>query len=172
MRKRELEIVVISDIHLGTYGCHAEELNQYLKSINPKKIILLGDIFDLYLFDQKFFKGPQIEFLRIILGMINAGVDVYYLTGNHDEFLRGFEEFNLQNFHKLDKLVLEIGGKRYWFFHGDIFDLSVRGKLGKFATLVGGRAYDFIIVLNKWINILLKKVGGFLKVKEICRFIR
>ena len=128
MKKRDLEIVVISDIHLGTYGCHAEELNNYLKSINVKKLILLGDIFDLYVFDQKYFKGHQIEFLRIVLGLINKGVDVYYLTGNHDEFLRGFEEFSLQNFHKLDKLVMDINGKKHWFFHGDVFDLSVRGN--------------------------------------------
>ena len=159
MKKRELEVVVISDVHLGTYGCHAKELNTYLKSINPKKVILLGDIFDFYVFDQRYFKGDQIEFLRNILGLINSGVDVYYLTGNHDEFLRGFEEFSLQNFHKLDKLVLEFNEKRYWFFHGDVFDLSVRGKFGKFATLIGGRAYDFIIILNKWINVLLKKIG-------------
>ena len=59
MQKRNLDIVVISDVHLGTFGCHAEELNNYLKSINTKKLILNGDIFDgNYSNDMK--EGPSI----------------------------------------------------------------------------------------------------------------
>jgi predicted phosphodiesterase len=50
--KRNLEVVIISDTHLGSYGCHAEELNDYLKSINPKILVLNGDIIDGYVFNE------------------------------------------------------------------------------------------------------------------------
>jgi len=159
MKKRDLEIVVISDVHLGTFGCHAEELNSYLKSINVKTIILNGDIFDGYVFEKKFFDKNQLEFIRIILKMIKKGTIVYYLTGNHDDFLRDFDEIKIENFVKDDKLVLTINGKKHWFFHGDIFDISVQGKIGKLLTKIGGKSYDFIIYLNRKINILLKKIN-------------
>lgn len=157
--KRDLDIVVISDVHIGSFGCHAEELNIYLKSINPKKIILLGDIIDGYVFNVKNFDKHQIQFIRIILGFIRKNVEVYYLTGNHDDFLRNYDDFEIVNFKKSDKLVLDINGKKYWFFHGDLFDISMKGTIGKWLTYFGGKAYDYIIFLNKFINIFLKKIG-------------
>jgi UDP-2,3-diacylglucosamine pyrophosphatase LpxH len=159
MQKRNLEIVVISDVHLGTYGCHAEELNKYLKSINTKNLILNGDIFDGYVFEKKHFDRNQLEFIRTILNMIKNNTKVYYLTGNHDDFLRDFDDINLNNFIKDDKLILTINDKKYWFFHGDIFDISVQGKIGKFLTMFGGKSYDFIIYLNRKINLFLKKIN-------------
>jgi UDP-2,3-diacylglucosamine pyrophosphatase LpxH len=159
MDKRNLEIVVISDIHLGTYGCHAEELNNYLNSIKTKKLILNGDIFEGYVFERKNFDKHQFEFIRIILKFLKKGTEVYYLTGNHDDFLRDFDDLNFQNFHKSDKLILEIKGEKYWIFHGDIFDMSVQGKLGKFLTFIGGKSYDFIIYINRKLNQILKKIG-------------
>ena len=157
--KRKLEMVVISDVHIGSFGCHAEELNIYLKSIKPNKIILLGDIIDGYVFDKRNFDKHQVQFFRIILYFIKDNVEVYYLTGNHDDFLRQFDDFEIMNFKKIDKLVLEINNKKYWFFHGDIFDISMRGRVGKLASSVGGRAYDLIIIFNRWLNIVLKKMG-------------
>lgn len=159
MKQRSLDIVVISDVHLGTYGCHAEELNKYLKSINTKILILNGDIFDGYVFEKKYFDKHQLEFIRTILKIIKNDTTVYYLTGNHDDFLRDFDEINLENFIKDDKLVLTIKDKKYWFFHGDIFDISVQGKLGKFLTMIGGKSYDFIIYLNRKFNLFLKKIN-------------
>lgn len=157
--KRDLDMVVISDVHIGSFGCHAEELNIYLKSINPKKIILLGDIIDGYVFDKKNFNKHQVQFFRIILDFIKKNVEVYYLTGNHDDFLRQFDDFEIMNFKKVDKLVLEINDKKYWFFHGDVFDISMKGTFGKLATSFGGKAYDLIIIFNRWLNVILKKMG-------------
>lgn len=157
--KRDVEIVVISDVHLGSYGCHADELNVYIKSINPKILILNGDIFDGYVFNRKYFPISHFEFLRNILTLIKKGCEVYYLAGNHDDFMRNFEEISMLNLHKSDKLVLTIEGKSYWFFHGDVFDLSMQGKIGKIISRLGGQAYDVIININKWINKILKLVG-------------
>jgi UDP-2,3-diacylglucosamine pyrophosphatase LpxH len=159
MSKRELEICVISDIHLGSYGCHAEELNTYIKSIKPKILILNGDIFDGYVFNRKYFPTTHFEFIRNILTLIKKGTEVYYITGNHDEFMRNFDEMSMLNLHKLDKLVLTIDEKNYWFFHGDVFDISMQGGVGKLLAKVGGQAYDLLIYINKWINRFLKAIG-------------
>jgi len=159
MSKREIEICVISDIHLGSYGCHAEELNNYIKSIKPKILILNGDIFDGYVFNRKYFPTSHFEFIRNILTLIKKGTEVYYITGNHDEFMRNFDEMSMLNLHKLDKLVLTIDGKNYWFFHGDVFDISMQGSIGKIVAKIGGQAYDLLIYLNKWINRFLKMIG-------------
>jgi UDP-2,3-diacylglucosamine pyrophosphatase LpxH len=158
-KRREIEICVISDIHLGSYGCHAEELNNYIKSIKPKILILNGDIFDGYVFNRKYFPKSHFEFIRNIMTLVKNNTEVYLISGNHDEFLRNFDEISMINLHKLDKLVLTIDGKKYWFFHGDVFDLSMQGKLGKILAKVGGQAYDLIIYLNKWVNVFLKKIG-------------
>jgi len=159
MSKREIEICVISDIHLGSYGCHAEELNNYIKSIKPKILILNGDIFDGYVFNRKYFPTSHFEFIRNVLTLIKKGTEVYYITGNHDEFMRNFDEMSMLNLHKLDKLVLTIDGKNYWFFHGDVFDISMQGNIGKILAKVGGQAYDLLIYINKWINKFLKVIG-------------
>ena len=122
MKKRDIEICVISDVHIGSYGCHAEELNNYLKSINPKILILNGDIFDAWNFSNKNFKTDHVKLIRTLLKFIKDGKQVYYISGNHDDFMRNFDEMSMLNLHKLDKLVLTIDGKNYWFFHGDVFD--------------------------------------------------
>lgn len=154
--KREIEVCVISDVHLGSYGCHAEELNIYIKSIKPKILILNGDIFDGYVFNRNYFPKSHFEFIKNILNLIKNGSEVFYITGNHDEFMRNFDELSMLNLHKLDKLVLTIDGDKYWFFHGDVFDISMQGKLGKIISKIGGQAYDLLIYLNKGINKLLK----------------
>ena len=65
--KRNIDIAVISDVHLGTYGCHARELNNYLKSIQPRTLILNGDIFDIWYFKKSYFPKEHMEVVRRIL---------------------------------------------------------------------------------------------------------
>jgi UDP-2,3-diacylglucosamine pyrophosphatase LpxH len=160
MEKRDVEVVVISDVHLGSYGCHAEELNSYIKSVRPRVLVLNGDIFDGYVFNKKYFPASHVEFVRNVLTLIKKGTEVYYLTGNHDDFMRNFDEIEMMNLHKLDKLVLELDGKAHWFFHGDVFDLSMQGKLGKALARIGGEAYDVIIKANRLMNKVLKFFGS------------
>ena len=92
MKKRKIEIAVISDTHLGTYGCHAYELLIYLNSISPKKLILNGDIIDIWQFRKRYFPASHMKVLKKIIGMASKGTDVYYITGNHDEMLKIFWE--------------------------------------------------------------------------------
>jgi len=156
MERRNVKVVVISDVHLGSYGCHAEELNEYIKSVKPEILILNGDIFDGYVFNRKYFPASHVEFVRNVLTLVKKGVTVYYLTGNHDDFMRNFEEIQMLNLHKLDKLILELDGMTYWFFHGDVFDISMQGKIGKTLGRVGGNAYDVLIRLNRLLNLVLR----------------
>ena len=96
-RKREVELVIISDTHLGTYGCHAEELLRYLKSIKPKRLILNGDIIDIWQFSKSYWPKSHMQVVKHITGLIAKGTKVTYLTGNHDEMLRKFaSKYKLQ----------------------------------------------------------------------------
>lgn len=157
MKKRPVEIVVLSDVHLGTYGCHANELFDYLKTIKPKILILNGDIIDIWQFRKSYFPKSHLKIIRKIIDFTSKGTTVYYITGNHDEMLRKFSETKMGNFSILDKLVLEIDGKKAWFFHGDIFDNSVHQA--KWIAKLGGLGYDYLILLNRLINWILVKMG-------------
>ena len=157
MEKRLLDVVVISDVHLGTYGCHAKELYLYLKSIEPKKLILNGDIIDIWAYNKNYFPKAHLNVIKQLFKMAANGVEIYYITGNHDDLLRRFSDFNVANIYLVDKLVLKIKQQRAWIFHGDVFDISMKHTT-KLAKL-GGKIYDYLIVLNRYVNILLKKTG-------------
>ncbi len=157
MKKRSVELVVISDVHLGTYGCHAKELLEYLNSIKPKTLILNGDIIDIWNFRKSYFPKSHLKVIKKLLSFSTKGTKVYYLTGNHDEMLRKFSDTHMGNFSLLDKIVLELDGKKAWFFHGDVFDSSVHSA--KWIAKLGGIGYDYLILLNRFINWCLNKVG-------------
>ena len=157
MLKRKVELVVLSDIHLGTYGCRAKELVRYLKSIDPEKLVLNGDIIDIWQFRKSYFPKSHLKVLKQILNMVSKGKEVYYLTGNHDEMLRKFTDFQMGSFHLVDKLVVELGDKRAWIFHGDIFDASIQNA--KWIAKLGGWGYDFLILINSLINWFLERMG-------------
>ncbi|TNE80946.1 MAG: UDP-2,3-diacylglucosamine diphosphatase [Bacteroidetes bacterium] len=156
MAKRKLEIAVISDVHLGTYGCHAKELNQYLKSIQPDILVLNGDIIDIWQFSKRYWPDSHMKIVQRITKMITQGTQVYYLTGNHDEMLRRFSDFHLNNFQLLNKLILEHDGKKMWFFHGDVFDITM--KHSKWLAKLGGAGYDLLILLNRFVNFISQRV--------------
>ena len=155
--KRDVEIAVISDVHLGTYGCHASELLDYLRSIRPGTLILNGDIIDIWQFRKSFWPASHMRIIEELTDHIAAGVPVYYLTGNHDDMLRKFSDFGVGSFHLLDKLVMDIDGKKAWIFHGDVFDISM--KHSKWLAKLGGQGYDLLILLNRFVNFVLKKFG-------------
>ena len=157
MEKRNVEIVVISDVHLGTYGCHAKELLKYLKSIKPKTLVLNGDIIDIWQFSKRYWPETHMKILRKLMKFVAEGVNVYYLTGNHDELLRKFADMNLGSFHLQNKLILELDGKKAWFFHGDIFDVTMQHS--KWLAKLGAVGYDTLILLNSIVNAMLTFFG-------------
>ena len=157
LKKRPLDIAVISDVHLGTYGCHADELLTYLNSITPKKLILNGDIVDIWQFSKRYFPKSHLKIIKKIINMASKGTEVIYITGNHDELLRRFSDTKMGNFSIVDKLILDLNGQKAWFFHGDVFDLSIQNA--KWLARLGGYGYDFLILMNRWVNWCLDKMG-------------
>lgn len=157
-QKREVEVVVLSDIHLGTYGCHAKELVAYLKSVSPKVLILNGDVIDGWAFSKRYFPNSHMAVLSELFKMMKKGTQVIYITGNHDEFLRKYTDLSMGNLFLTDKYLLEIEGKKHWIFHGDVFDHTTSGS-AKFIAKLGGMGYDWLILVNRAINWILEKFG-------------
>ncbi|MDG5767001.1 UDP-2,3-diacylglucosamine diphosphatase [Balneolales bacterium ANBcel1] len=155
--RRNVDIVVLSDVHLGSFGCHSAELVAYLKSIKPRIIVLNGDLLDVWQFKKYYWPDTHMEVLKCIMGMLGDGTRVYYLTGNHDELLRKYSPFRLGGFHLADKVVLNIDGKKAWIFHGDVFDVTM--QYSKFIAKLGGRGYNLLILLNKMINYVTMRTG-------------
>lgn len=178
MDKRKIKIAVISDVHLGTFGCNAKALNKYLKSIEPEILVLNGDIIDIWQFRKRYWPQSHMKVVQRIFKMLSKDTQVYYLTGNHDEMLRRFSDFKMGNLEILNKLVLNIDGKRAWIFHGDVFDITM--KHSKWLAKLGAVGYDTLIMLNSFVNWCLKLAGkgrvSFSKkvknsVKQAIRFI-
>jgi UDP-2,3-diacylglucosamine pyrophosphatase LpxH len=157
MAKREVDIVVISDIHLGTYGCHAKELLQYLKSIKPKAVVLNGDIIDVWQFSKRYWPATHMMVVKHIIGLIAKDVPVYYIPGNHDEMLRRFKGFHLGSLKITNKLSLKIDGSRVWIFHGDVFDVVMQHS--KWLAKLGAVGYDTLILINRFVNYISGKLG-------------
>ena len=158
MERRPIDVVVISDVHLGTYGCKAKELVAYLKSINPNILILNGDIIDGWQFSKRYFPPTHMAVIKEILSLMMKGTRVFYITGNHDEQLRKYTDFHLNNFTLTDKLVLEINNKMTWIFHGDVFDNTTKGS-AKILAKLGSNGYGLLILFNRMVNSFLKTIG-------------
>ncbi len=158
MEKRPVDVVVISDVHLGTYGCRAKELTAYLKSIAPSILILNGDIIDGWQFSKRYFPAAHMSVIKEILNLMTTGTRVFYITGNHDELLRRYADFQLSNFTLTDKLVLEIDHKMTWIFHGDVFDNATKGS-AKIIAKLGSSGYEMLILFNRFVNFLLHALG-------------
>lgn len=156
-QKRRVEVLVISDIHLGTFGCHAKELLCYLKSVKPDQVVLNGDIIDMWQFKKWYWPQSHMKVLQHILKWAIKGVPVTYLTGNHDEMLRQFPDLQFGSLRVQDKLLLELDGNKTWIFHGDVFDASI--QYSKFIAKLGGQGYDLLILINKALNWISESFG-------------
>ena len=155
--KRKLDLVIISDVHLGTYGSRAAELVSYLKSIDPTTLVLNGDIIDIWQFSKRYFPAAHMEVLKSIASMLTNGTKVYYITGNHDEMLRKFKGFKMGGLEIQNKLLLDLPTGKAWIFHGDVFDTTM--KHSKWVAKLGGKGYDLLIVLNTFMNWVSEKLG-------------
>ncbi|HYG38331.1 MAG TPA: UDP-2,3-diacylglucosamine diphosphatase [Cytophagales bacterium] len=156
-KKRKVDILVLSDVHLGTYGCRAKELLHYLKTIKPKVVVLNGDIIDIWQFSKRYWPKSHMKVVKHILGWVSKGVKTYYVTGNHDEMLRRFVGFKMGSFCIVNKLVLELEeNKKAWIFHGDVFDVTMQHS--KWLAKLGAVGYDSLIIINSIANFISEKV--------------
>jgi UDP-2,3-diacylglucosamine pyrophosphatase LpxH len=156
-KKRKVDIVVISDVHLGTYGCRAKELLFYLKSIKPKTVVLNGDIIDVWQFNKRYWPKSHMKIVKHLLHWMSKGIKIYYVTGNHDEMLRKFSGFKMGSFKIVNKVILELDNqKTAWIFHGDVFDVTMQHS--KWLAKLGAVGYDTLILINSLANFISEKI--------------
>ena len=149
----------ISDIHLGTSGCQANYLLDFLKHNEADQFYLVGDIIDGWRLKQSFY-WPQThnDVVQKLLRKARKGAEVIYIPGNHDEFAR---EFTSQHFGGIE--VLEEGshtlldGRKLWLTHGDYFDAVV--QYAKWLAYVGDYLYEFTLRMNRHFNRIRAKLG-------------
>lgn len=152
--------VFISDVHLGTHGCQAEALVDFLKEYTCDSLYLVGDIIDGWRLQKRIY-WPQShsDVIRRILTVARNGNRVYYILGNHDEALRKWLNFDLR-FGRVRVLNrqdhIAVNGKRYLVVHGDMFD-GLMQKDWKWLMHVGDVAYNLLI----WLNIKFNTVRGW-----------
>lgn len=147
--------IFISDVHLGSKGCKAKLLYNFLKNNQAETLYLVGDIIDGWKIQQNkwAWKQAHTDVVRRILGHAKQGTKVVYVAGNHDEFLRPMIPYNI-SFGKIEianQYIHEgIDGKRYLVIHGDMFDGITR--LAPWVSFLGDKAYDILLLLNTSFN--------------------
>jgi len=156
-KRRRVDLVVISDVHLGTYGSHAKELHKYLQSIKPTTLILNGDIIDFWQFSKRYWPKSHMKVVKAFISLASKGTQVIYITGNHDETLRKFSGLHMGNMRIVNKLEMDLDGTKTWFFHGDVFDVIMQHS--KWLAKLGAIGYDSLIILNVFINYISRLLG-------------
>ena len=152
-----MDILVLSDVHLGTYGCHAKELLLYLKTIKPKTVVLNGDIIDIWQFSKRYWPKSHMKVVKQLMTWLSKGVKIYYITGNHDEMLRKFAGFKMGSLRIVNKLVLDLDEQnKAWFFHGDVFDVTMQHS--KWLAKLGAVGYDLLILINRVANFISERI--------------
>lgn len=155
---RKIDISVISDFHLATHASKARSLLKYLKSIQPQILVLNGDIVDSWRFSRNYFPKSHLKVIRQLLKMLEKGVRVVYITGNHDDVFRKFNNTRLGNFSIVNQYEMNVADQKIWIFHGDVFDHIIHHS--PWLAKLGAAAYGFLTVFNKFINVFLKLFSG------------
>ena len=149
----------ISDFHLGTRGCQSELLLEFIKHTQSEKLYLVGDIIDGWALKNTW-HWPQShnDVVQKILRKARHGTEVFYISGNHDEVMRGFVPVNFGGVSILNQIIHEtVDKKKYLVVHGDQFDGII--QCAKWLAMLGSITYDFLIYFNRYINFFRKKLG-------------
>jgi len=149
----------LSDVHLGTRGCRAEALADFLKHHRCERLFLVGDIVDGWRMKARMY-WPQAHnnVIRRVLTKARRGCRVVYVTGNHDEFLRRYSRLELGNILLCDSADhVTADGRRLLVIHGDQYDAVVQGH--KWLAFLGDKGYEFLLVLNRWFNRFRERFG-------------
>lgn len=146
---KQVEALFISDVHLGSKGSNAQELLEVLKKYEPKKLFIVGDFIDGWLLKKRnYWPQSNTNVIRKILSYSKNGTEVFYITGNHDEYLRNYTPFDLNNIQIVDEMIWN----DYFITHGDKYDGVVQLK---WLGILGSVGYELAIVLDR----TLKRLG-------------
>ncbi|CAH1665481.1 Ser/Thr protein phosphatase family protein, UDP-2,3-diacylglucosamine hydrolase homolog [Chelatococcus asaccharovorans] len=149
----------ISDVHLGTKGCQADLLLDFLRVHDADTIYLVGDMVDGWRLKQKWY-WPQAhnDVVQKLLRKARKGCQIIYIPGNHDEFLRDYVGSNFGGVLIMDYAIHEAAnGRRYLVTHGDQFDMVVRHA--RWLAFFGDRAYGFALFVNTYLNAARRRLG-------------
>jgi len=151
----------ISDVHLGSPGCKARYLTDFLRRNDCERLFLVGDVFDGWKMKDRFYWTPEhSRVIKAVIGKARKGTKVHYLAGNHDGFLRQFvkTQLRLGQVRIANEVVhTTADGRRLLVTHGDSFDEVVNNFPA--LAFAGDAAYEALMNANKWINALRGKVG-------------
>ena len=151
--------IFISDLHLGTPGCQAEALLEFLKIYTCDNLYLVGDIVDGWQLKRKWY-WPQShnDVIQKLLRKARKGCRVIYVPGNHDEFGRHFLDHSFGGIEIREEAVhITADGKKLWVIHGDYFDGVI--QCAKWLAYVGDSLYEFTLKLNRYLNQLRARLG-------------
>jgi UDP-2,3-diacylglucosamine pyrophosphatase LpxH len=157
--RRRYRAVFISDVHLGTKGCKAEFLLDFLNAVDAQTIYLVGDIFDGWRLKRSWhWPESHSAVVQTILKKARKGTRVIYVPGNHDEILRAYTGLHFCDIEVVRETVhVGADGTRYLVLHGDQFDGVV--KYAKWLALLGDWAYNLMLAANEWFNFARRKLG-------------
>ena len=143
--------IILSDIHLGSQYSRANDVVSFLKNNECEKLILNGDIIDGWALKRGgSWNESHMRCIRKFL-KISKNSKVYWIRGNHDDFLYDFLPFKLGNIKILEDMdYIGLDGNRYFVLHGDVFDVFVKDM--KWLAKLGSIGYDLSLWLNKWYN--------------------
>ena len=166
------QTIFLSDIHLGTRGCKAQKLLDFLKDNESETIILVGDIIDVWALKRKVY-WPQThnDVIQKLLKKARKGTKIIYIPGNHDEFLRDFADVNFGNnvFIKNEYIYETLKGEKLLIIHGDKFDNIV--LYNKNLAIIGDIAYSILLIVNDWFQ-NLKKIFNFKSKWSLSAFLK
>ena len=150
----------ISDVHLGTRGCQADKLLDFLRYHEAETVYLLGDIVDGWaLRSSWYWPQPHNDVVQKLLRQARKGARLIYIPGNHDEFLRGYYGTHFGGIEVVENIIhAGADGKRYLVVHGDIFDLVV--TQARWLALLGDKAYEFALTVNRVFNGFRRVLGA------------
>lgn len=155
--------IFISDTHLGTKYSQAKTLLKFLKENESENLYLVGDIIDGWAIKRKFtWKQSHSDVIQKILKRARKGCNIYYITGNHDEFIRPFVPLLLGNSLEIhnETVYIDLNNKKYLITHGDFFDMITMTK--KWLAVLGDYGYDFLLFINH----IITRIYKFFKIQK------
>ena len=154
---KKWKTIIMSDLHLGARQSQLNKILEFIEKNDSEVLILNGDIIDGWALKSKGkWKKECTKIFRKFMKKSEEGTKVIYIRGNHDDFLKDFIPFRLNNIEFLRMYLHEgIDGRKYYCFHGDVLDFVI--MKARWLAVIGGWSYDFIIRLNTWYNLIRKK---------------
>lgn len=156
---RRVRAIFVSDLHLGTPGCQAEALLDFMKTHPSDYLYLVGDIVDGWQLRRRWY-WPQAhnDVVQKLLRRARKGCHIVYVPGNHDEFARGFIGHRFGGIHVLESAIHATrDGRSLWVTHGDHFDGVI--QCAKWLAYVGDNLYEFTLKLNRHLNYFRARLG-------------